>query len=100
MKKLLDVYLYGDEIVFSDGHRRPVFMEERKWFQNRKLKAVKLSNGDYKILRFCDYHRHSGYSLLDGCVSIKEMVVLPRVRASPSLIRISGVKYRLAFSSS
>ena len=74
MKKLLDVYVYGDELVFSDGYRRPVFAEERKWFNNRKLKAVKLSNDDYKILRFCDYHRHSGYSLLDGCISIKEMV--------------------------
>lgn len=74
MKKLLDVWLYGDEIVFSDGNRRPAFPEERIWFQNRKLKAVKQKDGQYKILRFCDYHRHSGYSLLDGCISIKDMV--------------------------
>ena len=93
--KIVDVVLKDDsagaKLVFSDGAERLATETEKQYFERRKkLKAalVKKKGDDgnvvfdeqnnpvmeYKVFRWADYHRHSWYSLLDGCVSIKDMV--------------------------
>lgn len=93
--KIVDVVLKDDsagaKLVFSDGAERLATETEKQYFEHRKkLKAalVKKKGDDgnvvfdeqnnpvmeYKVFRWADYHRHSWYSLLDGCVSIKDMV--------------------------
>ena len=59
-------------IFFSDGGQRPAEEKEIPWFKNRNLKAVN-RDGEYQLVRFADLHRHSGYSLLDGCIRIEDM---------------------------
>lgn len=73
MFEIVNAELRNNVISFSDGFSRKATSEELLWFKNRKLKAAK-ENGEYNLIRFCDIHRHSGYSLLDGCISIKDMV--------------------------
>ena len=73
--ELLKVQLVDDLLHFSDGYSRKATIEEQEWFTNRKtLAAHKDKNGQYKIIRWADLHRHSGYSLLDGAISISKMV--------------------------
>lgn len=59
-------------ILFSDGNQRQASPDEEKWFRNRRLKAVE-QDGQYRLIRFADLHRHSEYSLLDGCIRIGDM---------------------------
>ncbi len=75
MFKFVDAKLNESDgkILFSDGFSRKASEEEIKWFKNRKLKAV-IIDGEYKLVRFADLHRHSCYSLLDGCIKIEDMV--------------------------
>lgn len=73
MFTIVDATLNGENILFSDGNSRKATTEEKKWFKNRHLKAAK-EDETYSLIRYCDYHRHSGYSLLDGCIPIEEMV--------------------------
>lgn len=43
--------------------------------KRRKLKAIISDDySEYKIIRFADLHRHTDFSLLDGAVSVKDMV--------------------------
>lgn len=74
IEKILDVELRGINLVFSDGYSRPAEGKETSYFKNHHPKAVKLSDGTYDIIRFFDYHRHSEYSLLDGCIRISDMI--------------------------
>lgn len=74
VKQILGVALNGDNLVFDDGYTRKVTEEEKSYFVNRNPKAVKLSDGSYEIIRFFDYHRHSEYSLLDGCIRVSDMI--------------------------
>lgn len=88
---LKDDDLSGAKLLFSDGSERLASEEEKRYFEHRKqLKAALIKKRDtegnvvfdehnnpimeYKVFRWADYHRHSCYSLLDGCVSIKDMV--------------------------
>ena len=62
------------KLSFSDGYTCDASDEEKSFFKYRKkLKAIK-ENNKYKIIRWADIHRHSGYSLLDGCISLEDMV--------------------------
>ena len=65
----LDVVINDSNLEFSDGTVKPASEEEKGYFSLRKkLKAIKQENGEYKIIRWADLHRHSGYSLLDGAI--------------------------------
>ena len=74
VEKVVEVELNNGELCFDDGFSRPATEEEKNCFLGRHPKAIKLSNGTYDIIRFFDYHRHSEYSLLDGCIRISDMV--------------------------
>lgn len=74
VEKILDVELRGTNLIFSDGYSRSAEGKETSYFKNHHPKAVKLSDGTYDIIRFFDYHRHSEYSLLDGCIRISDMI--------------------------
>ena len=74
VKQILDVELKDNNLVFSDGYTRKATDREKSCFKNHHPKAVKLSDGSYDIIRFFDYHRHSEYSLLDGCIRVSDMI--------------------------
>ena len=74
VKQILGVALNGDSLIFDDGYTRKATDEEKSYFKNHHPKAVKLSDGSYDIIRFFDYHRHSEYSLLDGCIRVSDMI--------------------------
>lgn len=58
----------GQEIgKLSYGEEIPIKLK------GRNLKGVMTDKG-LKVLRFCDLHRHSGFSLLDGASKIEEIV--------------------------
>lgn len=81
MFEFFDVYLDGNTLVFSNGETKVATEEEKGYFKRRKrLKATKICVDkenqiyEWKIIRWADLHRHTGYSLLDGCISVKDMV--------------------------
>lgn len=83
MFEILDVTIQNDMLLFSDGYTRIADAEEINWFKKHNPKGIKTTVKDvktgvsevrYMIQRFFDYHRHSEYSLLDGCIKISDMI--------------------------
>lgn len=89
--RIVDVTLTGKTLCFSDGTTREASAKECSYFKRRKkliAYPIKVKDADgspvlaedgtpkerYEIIRWADIHRHSWYSLLDGCTSIKNMV--------------------------
>lgn len=74
VEAVVNVKLDGNDLFFSDGSTRKIKEEEKSYFNGRRPKVVRLSDGSHELVRFFDYHRHSEYSLLDGCIRVSDMV--------------------------
>lgn len=82
----LDIYFNNNKIasIIEDTNIKEIF-KRRKSFKGLILKTVEdgeFLNVSISIIRYCDIHGHSAYSLLDGAVSEKKKAILTEYSAS------------------
>lgn len=70
-----NVKVVNGQIHFSDGTSRQATQEEVKYAAGRKLLlSYEDEHGTKRIVFWADLHRHSGYSIMDSSIRIKDMI--------------------------
>ena len=74
----LDIELNNDKVlVYDKGEIVDEILLDKAvkiLFERRKTFKVILMEEGYYVIRFCDIHKHSAYSILDGMSTIKDIV--------------------------